>query len=65
MSKIKTHTRRTLNSLKQAWDDMDYAQRRLIELNSELPPQASRRPSHQRSDELEPAYWLDARARRN
>ncbi len=65
MRKVKTHTRRTLGALKQAWDEMDYAQRRLIELNFELPPQASRRPPHVRSDELEPVYWLDARTRRN
>jgi len=43
MSKVRIHTRRTFGTLKRAWDEMDYAQRRLIELNFELPPQASPR----------------------
>jgi hypothetical protein len=65
MSKAKTHARRTLGALKQAWEEMDYAQRRLIELNFELSLEASERPPHERSEELESLYRLDANARRN
>ncbi len=63
MSAIKTRAKRAIGHLKQVWDDMDYAQRRLIELNFEVPLEASTASRGARSEiaQLEALYRLEAR----
>lgn len=61
MSEIKTHARHVMRHFKQVWDDMDYAQRRLIELNFEIPLEVERRMRRAQIDELESLYRLEAR----
>jgi hypothetical protein len=63
MSAIKTCAKRAIGHLKRVWDDMDYAQRRLIELNFEVPLEASTASRSARAEiaQLEALYRLEAR----
>ena len=60
MRTIKTYARRMVGGVRKALADMDYAQRRLIELNFELPLEADRR--REQIEALEALYRLEAQA---
>lgn len=57
MSANNKRAKRVIGHLKQIWDDMDYAQRRLIELNFE---EASERSRSAEIEGLEASYRLES-----
>lgn len=61
----KLHAQGTVQRLKNAWADMDYAQRRLVEIRLGIPPERSARRRKERAqiEELEALYRQQARAR--
>lgn len=59
MTTIKTSAQRTIVRLKAAWADMNYAQRRLLDIRVGLPHEDSARDA--RTKELEALYRLQAR----
>ena len=61
MSTLKTHTRRELRRIRNTVADMNYAQRRLVEVKLGIPPDASRYRSTKRREieELEALFELE------
>jgi hypothetical protein len=62
MSTLKTHTKRNVRRIMDTVTDMNYAQRRLVEVKLGIPPEESRYRSTKRReiDELEALFELDA-----
>jgi hypothetical protein len=62
MRTLKTHTRRSVRRIRESVADMNYAQRRLVEVNLGIPPEESRYRGAKRQeiDELEALYSLAA-----
>lgn len=62
---IKLQAQETVQRLKNAWVDMDYAQQRLVEIRLGIPPEQSARQRNERAriEELEALYRLQAPAR--
>jgi hypothetical protein len=61
MSTLKTHTRRELRRIRNTVADMNYAQRRLVEVKLGIPPEESRYRSTKRREieELEALFELE------
>lgn len=62
---LKLKAQGTVQRLKNAWADMDYAQRRLVEIRVGIPPKESIRQRNERAriEQLEAIYRLQAPAR--
>jgi hypothetical protein len=61
MSTLKTHTRRKVRRIRDTVADMNYAQRRLVEVKLGIPPEESRYRSAKRQEieELEALFELE------
>jgi succinate dehydrogenase/fumarate reductase-like Fe-S protein len=61
MSTLKTHTRRKVRRIRDTVVDMNYAQRRLVEVKLGIPPEESRYRSAKRQEieELEALFELE------
>jgi hypothetical protein len=61
MSTLKTHTRRELRRIRNTVADMNYAQRRLVEVKLGIPPEESRYRNTKRREieELEALFELE------
>jgi hypothetical protein len=57
MSTIKTHASRTAGRLKEAWNDMSYAQQRLLEIRLGLPREHPERAEINRLEALYRLRW--------
>ncbi len=65
MTTIKTQAQQTIVALKGVWADMNYAQRRMLDIRLGLPPEDSGQDDGKgaRIEQLEALYRLDASAR--
>jgi hypothetical protein len=61
MSTLKTHTRRKISRIRNTAADMNYAQRRLVEVKLGIPPEESRYRSTERREieQLEALFELE------
>jgi hypothetical protein len=60
MSTLKTRTRSGFRHLTETVADMNYAQRRLVEVKLGIPPEEYRSAERQEIEELEALFELDA-----
>ncbi|HEY3943882.1 MAG TPA: hypothetical protein VGL78_01540 [Solirubrobacteraceae bacterium] len=61
MSTLKMHAKRSLSSVRETMSEMNYAQRRLVEIKLGTPPEESRYRSTKRREieELEALFELE------
>jgi hypothetical protein len=52
--------RRTVDYVKDMWAEFDYAQRRLLEVQTGRPMTREGRKAEAQIDELEALYWLES-----